>query len=135
MADSALLPAATIARIAQANYPLQGTADHGGSGAFYLADAEHDGIELYRDLPPSEWRYAGDEIIMVSDPVDQEGNLATLTPAEPIPRRAPAGNRPGHLHLQVDDLGKAREFYGRILGFERTASMPGAPFMASAGNT
>jgi catechol 2,3-dioxygenase len=125
--------AAMIARLAQAGYLIQGAADHGVSEAFYLADPERNGIELYRDRPRSDWRFADGQIIMLSDPVDQEGIFATLTPGEPLPGLAPAGTRLGHLHLQVDDLQKARRFYGGVLGFEVLMTTPGALFMAAGG--
>jgi catechol 2,3-dioxygenase len=125
--------AVTISRLAQADYRLQGAADHGVSEAFYLADPEGNGIELYRDRPRSDWQYADGQVIMRSDPVDQEGIFATLTPGEPLPARAPAGTRLGHLHLQVDDLTKARQFYSHVLGFDILMAMPSALFMSAGG--
>lgn len=125
--------AEAITRLVQADYRLQGAADHGVSEAFYLADPEGNGIELYRDRPRSEWQYADDQIIMRSDPIDQEGIFATLTPGEPVPARAPAGTVLGHLHLKIDDLEAARKFYGHVLGFEVLMSVPGALFMAAGG--
>lgn len=43
---------------------IDGAADHGISEALYLRDPDGNGIELYRDRPPSEW------------PRDPDGNLA-----------------------------------------------------------
>jgi catechol 2,3-dioxygenase len=44
-----------------------------------------------------------------------------------------AGTRIGHIHLQVDDLEKARSFYSGVFGFSPTAARPGALFMSAGG--
>ena len=45
----------------------------------------------------------------------------------------PAGTTVGHIHLQVGDLAQARNFYHTILGFDITASVPGALFISAGG--
>jgi len=50
-----------------ANYPLQGSADHGVSEAIYLADPDGNGVELYYDKPKEEW------------PRKQDGGLEIFT--------------------------------------------------------
>lgn len=39
----------------------------------------------------------------------------------------------GHVHLKVGDLGAARTFYLDVLGFEATATSPGAVFFSAGG--
>ncbi len=45
----------------------------------------------------------------------------------------PAGTRIGHVHLQVGDIKEAEKFYSGILGFTKTAALPGALFVAAGG--
>jgi catechol 2,3-dioxygenase len=46
----------------------------------------------------------------------------------------PAGTRIGHMHLRVNDLGRAEAFYAGTLGFEVTVrGYPGALFVAAGG--
>ncbi|MEO5647178.1 MAG: VOC family protein [Chitinophagaceae bacterium] len=42
-------------RLADAGYPLTGTADHGVSEALYLNDPDENGVELYWDRPRELW--------------------------------------------------------------------------------
>jgi catechol 2,3-dioxygenase len=62
--------AAILKRLAEANYPLSGAADHGVSEALYLNDPDRNGVELYWDKPKEQW------------PLDAEGNLQMVT--EPL---------------------------------------------------
>ncbi|MBI3302619.1 MAG: VOC family protein [Deltaproteobacteria bacterium] len=47
--------AKALKRLREADYPLQGTADHGVSEAIYLADPDGNGVELYADRPSEAW--------------------------------------------------------------------------------
>src|SRR5688572_11490186 len=47
--------AVALRRVLEAGVELQGAADHGVSEAIYLADPDHNGIELYWDRPREEW--------------------------------------------------------------------------------
>ncbi|MEO6328876.1 MAG: VOC family protein [Ginsengibacter sp.] len=42
-------------RLADAGYPLTGSADHGVSEAIYLNDPDENGLELYWDRPKDKW--------------------------------------------------------------------------------
>ena len=42
-------------RLLAANIEIDGAADHGVSEAIYLRDPDGNGVELYRDRPPTEW--------------------------------------------------------------------------------
>jgi catechol 2,3-dioxygenase len=42
-------------RLLDANYPLDGAADHGVSEALYLNDPDQNGVELYWDRPKEHW--------------------------------------------------------------------------------
>lgn len=113
---------------------LQGFADHGVSEAVYLSDPEGNGIEVYFDRPRERWPRLDGRIEMVTEPLDVENLLQTL--------RQNDGPRPilaertviGHIHLQVSDLGTAKVFYHKSVGFDVTQdSFPGALFVAAGG--
>jgi catechol 2,3-dioxygenase len=52
-----------LRRLIEANWPLDGAADHGVSEALYLRDPDGNGVELYWDRPEPEW------------PRDEDGNI------------------------------------------------------------
>lgn len=47
--------AKALKSLLNADYPLQGAADHGVSEAIYLADPDGNGVELYYDKPEELW--------------------------------------------------------------------------------
>jgi catechol 2,3-dioxygenase len=108
---------------------LTGASDHLVSEAIYLDDPEGNGIEVYRDRLPEEWRWNGDRIQMATDRLNlddlamQAGNTGYAS--------APDGLRIGHIHLRVGDLGVTQQFYCDTLGLEPTAGRNGALFMSS----
>jgi catechol 2,3-dioxygenase len=66
-----------VRRVLAANIELDGAADHGVSEAIYLRDPDGNGLELYRDRPPSEWpRTANGELAMFSHALDLAALLA-----------------------------------------------------------
>ncbi len=63
-------------RLQQAGVPLDGAADHGVSEALYLRDPDHNGLELYRDRPETEWpRTTDGKLAMVTRPLDLKALL------------------------------------------------------------
>jgi catechol 2,3-dioxygenase len=62
-----------LRRLMRAKIPLDGAADHGVSEALYLRDPDQNGVELYRDRPPTEW------------PRSPQGELAMFTKALDLP--------------------------------------------------
>jgi catechol 2,3-dioxygenase len=109
-----------------------GMADHLVSEAFYLTDPDGLGIEVYADRPRETWAVHGGKLAMASDPLDLEG----LAKAAGDGRwtGAPPGTRVGHIHLYVDDLARARDFYHSGLGLDRISlDFPGALFMSAGG--
>lgn len=112
-----------------------GSADHLVSQAFYLNDPEGNGIELYWDRTRDQWQWNGNHVVMDSLWLDPNGFITEHlgdTPADAP--HAPAGEaQVGHVHLQVGDTDAAASFYSAILGFEPTAQVPGALFVAAGG--
>lgn len=109
-----------------------GMSDHLVSEALYLTDPDGLGIEVYADRPRNAWPRIGDEITMASDPLDVDDLVRS---GGEVPwSGVPAGTVLGHLHLYVDDLERATEFYHRGLGFDITVgSFPGARFVSAGG--
>ncbi|MCS7173272.1 MAG: VOC family protein [Armatimonadetes bacterium] len=122
--------ARVVRRLLLANWPFEGASDHGVSEAFYLADPEGNGVELYRDRPPASWPRRDGEIVMVTRPLDVPGLLQEAREAGPLD----PGTRLGHVHLRVDDLSRGEAFYAEILGLQVTQrGYPGALFLAAGG--
>jgi catechol 2,3-dioxygenase len=123
---------AAIARLAASNVKL-GAADHLVSEAIYLWDPDNNGIEIYRDRPREEWVWHGDQVQMANRPLDFDGLLSQ--PGVEALAQAPmkAGTCIGHIHLEVDDLAKARKFYSEVVGLAPTSTLPGAQFLAAGG--
>ncbi len=59
--------ATVLKRLVDANYPLDGAADHGVSEAVYLTDPDGNGVELYRDRPEADWPRGADGQLTMSN--------------------------------------------------------------------
>jgi catechol 2,3-dioxygenase len=114
----------------QNNWRFFGAADHGVSEAFYTADPDGNGIELYADRPRSKWNWQKDQVSMLTDPLDIND---VINAGGSVTRNdLPAQTDVGHIHIQVSNLERAREFYQDLLGLEVTQSdYPGALFLAA----
>lgn len=127
-ADESTLAAALgrVARTAPESY--QGSADHSVSLAFYLADPEGNGVELYVDRPREDWVWADGQVRMGSAALDpnaflQEHGATTGAGTASL----------GHMHLKVGDLDAARAFYADTLGFDVVSEADGALFYSAGG--
>lgn len=118
-----------LVHVARNRVPLSGASDHLVSEAIYLDDPEGNGIEVYRDRKPEEWRWNGDRIQMATDRLDLD-NLAADA-GNTAYAGAPDGLRIGHIHLRVGDLGVTQQFYSGVIGLDPTAGRGGALFMSS----
>ncbi len=90
---------------------------------------EGNGIEVYRDRMPEEWRWNGDRIQMATDRLDLDNLAADAGNAAYA--GAPEALRIGHIHLRVGDLDATRKFYSDVIGLDPTAGRGGALFMSS----
>lgn len=109
-----------------------GMADHAVSEALYLSDPDGLGIEVYADRPRETWRHRGNELYMVTEPLDIGGVIAAGEDRDWD--GAAAGTLVGHVHLHVGGLAEAERFYHSALGFEKTVwSYPGALFLSAGG--
>ncbi|MDS2171350.1 VOC family protein [Nesterenkonia sp. CL21] len=126
--------AATVHRAAQ--HPQSryvGSADHLVSEAFYFTDPEGNGIELYRDRPRETWEATGTQVRMDNLPLDPAAYLRRHLDQEVLDAGAARAGRVGHVHLQVGDVARAREFYVGTVGFDPTASWNSALFASAGG--
>ena len=122
-----------IRRVEAAGARFTGASDHLVSEALYLDDPEGNGIEIYRDRPREQWRYAGGQLEMATLPLDAAGVLSEL-PSGDLPERVDPTTRIGHVHLHVQDLAAAERFYAGELGFDVTVrGYPGALFLSRGG--
>lgn len=99
--------------------PIDGAADHLVSEAIYLRDPDGIGIEITCDKDDNYWIFKDNSIKMDSLPFDYKG-VYYETDALEILNILPAETVIGHLHLQVNDLAKAKDFYHDIIGFNIT---------------
>ena len=120
-----------LVHVARNRVQLTGASDHAVSEAIYLDDPEGNGIEVYRDRKPEEWRWNGGRIHMTTERLDLD-NLAADT-ANTSYTGAPDGLRIGHIHLRVGDLAETQKFYCDTIGLDPTAGRGGALFMSSGG--
>jgi catechol 2,3-dioxygenase len=62
-------------------------------------------------------------------------DLRDLMAHEPreLQHQVTPGTRVGHVHLKVSDVERTRRFYVDVLGFEQTAAVPAAAFVAAGG--
>ena len=110
-----------------------GQGDHLVSEALYISDPDGNGLEIYRDRPRDTWNWSNSMVKMAADPVDIAGLVEEGKREDVQWQVLPAGTRVGHIHLRVGDIPQAEHFYHDILGFDVTASMPGALFVSAGG--
>ena len=109
-----------------------GMSDHFVSEAIYLTDPDGLGIEVYADRPRDAWRYDEGQLYMTTNHLNVEDVIAAGG-AEKW-SGMPSGTVLGHVHLYVDDIAKAEDFYHNALGFDKVVwSYPGALFMSAGG--
>ena len=121
--------AESLVRLAP-QYPelFQGATDHAVSEAFYFADPEGNGVELYIDTPREDWVWENGRVQMASDALDPNAFIQ-----EHLGDKTDGDATMGHVHLKVGNVGQAREFYVDTLGFAVTAEANGALFMSAGG--
>lgn len=100
-----------------------GASDHLVSEALYLSDPDGNGIEVYADRDPDQWSWHDNEVDMATIPLDfndllKEDNQSTWD-------HLPTETVMGHIHLQVSELEKTKQFYIEGLGFEVVKSFRG----------
>jgi catechol 2,3-dioxygenase len=124
--------AQVVRRLHEQQWPLLGASDHGVSEALYLNDPDGNGLEIYTDLPRSQWPTQGEQVAMYSAPLNVQNLLQEST--ERSDTHLPASTDLGHIHLQVSSLATAKQFYCDLIGFDvRQDNYKGALFVAADG--
>jgi catechol 2,3-dioxygenase len=100
-----------------------GASHHGVSKALYLEDPDGNGIEVYTDVDDTLWNRNGEEIRMVTEPLDIEELLRHQSDDLTFDVLI------GHLHLQTKDVDRAVAFY-QMLGFDVTFDLSSAMFLS-----
>lgn len=107
-------------------YLVEGTSDHLVSEAFYFHDPDGNGLELYFDKPKEIWPMTNGKPQMGSIYIDPQlyldTNLDLTDNEEPL--------KLGHIHLQINDITKAKEFYSNTLGMDIIFDLPTALFVS-----
>lgn len=112
-------------------YPIIGGSHHGVSEAIYLEDPDENGIEVYRDIDSKEWKRDGNQVNMVTDPLDYKGIIEEA--GEEKWNEIPKETIIGHIHLHVGDLDEAKRFYCNGLGFDLVMKMANSALFISSG--
>ncbi|MDY3048549.1 MAG: VOC family protein [Rothia sp. (in: high G+C Gram-positive bacteria)] len=114
-----------------------GSGDHLVSQAFYFADPEGNGVELYVDRPRDQWSWSKGEVAMDTLYLDPAAFIREHLTDEEIAlemQKEPAYlGAVGHVHLQVGNVKTAQAFYVDALGFDRTAGLGNSAVFVSAG--
>jgi catechol 2,3-dioxygenase len=106
-----------------------GTADHIVSEALYFSDPDGLGVEVYADRSRDQWIVRDKEIILDTKAI-QSGELQAISQERWT--GVPDKTAFGHIHLSVEDLPLAADFYHAALGMNlMTWNFPGALFVAA----
>ncbi len=108
---------------------FEGMADHGVSESIYIHDPDLNGVEIYSNRLPSKWKWSGDKVHMVTEPLDVKDML--IQTSSYVWNGLPSNTSIGHVHLRVSNLNNSRGFYRDMLGFHQTVTYPGAYFFAA----
>jgi len=119
--------ARAMARLFVLKYPNYPT-DHIMTKTTYLDDPEGNGIELYTESPEDgEWsmdentfgaRRADGTPSNGREPLDVDKLFSHLEEKPDLNRPIPSETRVGHIHLHVQDVDEAVDFYHGIIGFD-----------------
>lgn len=110
-----------------------GSSDHLVSEAFYFADPDNNGIELYVDRPRDQWNWRQGMVSMTTIHLPGERYLAEHLTEQAVEQAERTSAQVGHVHLQVGDVASAERFYVDVLGFEKTAGLGTTALFVSAG--
>jgi len=109
----------------------EGMADHAVSESIYLHDPDLNGIEVYSDRDPMEWKWKENTVHMITEPLKVQDLLKESSDVNNEWNELPPSTSIGHVHLHVSNLANAKRFYKDILELNHTATYPGAYFFAA----
>jgi catechol 2,3-dioxygenase len=109
----------------------EGMTDHAVSESIYMHDPDYNGIEVYRDRDPKEWKWKDNKVYMVTEPLNIKDLLKESIAVNNKWNDLPPNTSIGHVHLHVSNLIQAKKFYHDLLELNHTATYPGAYFFAA----
>ncbi|UVK37219.1 VOC family protein [Mesorhizobium sp. AR10] len=113
---------------------IEGASDHLVSEALYLTDPEGNGIEIYADRRPQDWKWNGDKIAMATERLNIPSVVADVPAGDAGWQGAPENSIVGHVHLRVGRPEDAEAWWNQEFGFDTVAKYGGqAVFLSSGG--
>ena len=113
---------------------IEGASDHLVSEALYLTDPEGNGIEIYADRRPQDWKWNGDKIAMATERLNIPSVVAEVPAGDAGWQGAPENSIVGHVHLRVGRPEDAEAWWNQEFGFDTVAKYGGqAVFLSSGG--
>lgn len=122
-----------INHAAEKGIQIEGASDHLVSEALYLTDPEGNGIEIYRDRRPDEWKWNGSSIAMATQRLNIPEVRSTVPTGDAGWQGAPENSIIGHVHLRVGDPIAAEEWWNKTLGFDTVAKYGAQAVFLSTG--
>ncbi|MGJ3239976.1 MAG: VOC family protein [Anaerolineae bacterium] len=111
---------------------LQGASDHIVSEALYLSDPEGNGIEIYADRPRQQW-YREGKFQLGTLPLDLNDLMQALPSRTDDTFTLAERTIMGHIHLHVDQIAPAVDFYRDVLGMQVMMQLSSAAFLSYDG--
>ncbi|MER8387172.1 VOC family protein [Mesorhizobium sp. M1428] len=112
---------------------IEGASDHLVSEALYLTDPEGNGIEIYADRRPQDWKWNGDKIAMATERLNIQSVVAEVPAGDTGWQGAPENSIIGHAHLRVGRPEEAEAWWHQEFGFDTVAKYGGAAVFLSSG--
>lgn len=123
-----------IRRAIDKQLPIAGASDHAVSEAVYLNDPDGNGIEIYIDRAPQDWKWQDSKVHMVTEAMDVNGILSELKADPKQWNSAPDGTVVGHVHLRAGQVKAAEDWWQSEVGFNTVATYGSkAVFLSSGG--
>lgn len=110
---------------------FRGTTDDGVSLNFYFEDTEGNRMKVYADKKSNTWKWLGNTIQINPKTIDQTEFLKWKF-TESVDKDWDKQNvELGHIHLQVSNLSRAKDFYQGLFGLNQTLNLPTVNFFSA----
>jgi len=113
---------------------IEGASDHLVSEALYLTDPEGNGIEIYADRRPQDWKWNGDKIAMATERLNIPAVVGEVPAGDAGWQGAPENSIVGHVHLRVGRPEEAEAWWNQEFGFDTVARYGGQAVFLSSGH-
>ena len=107
---------------------IDGVGDHNVSEAIYSTDPEGNGIEVYAYRDYETWKWENKQVVLGTETVDIEDLLRIFDnmPDFIIPK----GTKIRHIHLEIFNIEKDKNFYTEKLELEVVSELPKVYFLS-----